>query len=196
MKTGRYIQVCVNLPELPDNRLYDYHVPADWPFVPALGCRVLVPFAGRRAEAIVWACQEPTYPERIKDVLAVLDELPLLTPEQMSLIDWLARRYFCRRQDFLRLFLPPGLKAQTEKCWRLTGTGEDDGFNQPPSPAGGGAPALLEGLAGITKGIRRSPSCRPRLNPIYYSSSSKVSSKSAGGRANRRSTSKRFRPIL
>src|SRR5690606_23147066 len=90
MKTGRYIQVCVNLPELPDNRLYDYHVPADWPFVPALGCRVLVPFAGRRAEAIVWACQEPTYPERIKDVLAVLEELPLLTPEQMSLIDWLA----------------------------------------------------------------------------------------------------------
>lgn len=166
MKTGRYIQVCVNLPELPDNRLYDYHVPADWPFVPALGCRVLVPFAGRRAEAIVWACQEPTYPERIKDVLAVLDELPLLTPEQMSLIDWLARRYFCRRQDFLRLFLPPGLKAQTEKCWRLTGEPEKMTalINHLPLPAEV-RQALLEGLAGITKEYTPVPKLPPAIKP-------------------------------
>ncbi|HHW12346.1 MAG TPA: primosomal protein N' [Firmicutes bacterium] len=121
MNPGRYVQACVNLPELPDDRLYDYHIPADWPFIPSPGSRVLVPFAGRRAEAIVWGCQEPTYPETIKDVLAVLDDTPLLTPDQMSLIDWLAMRYFCRRQDLLHLFLPPGLKARTEKCWRLTG---------------------------------------------------------------------------
>jgi primosomal protein N' (replication factor Y) len=121
MKTGRYIQAIVNLPELPEDRLFDYRIPEAWSFVPPLGSRVLVPFAGRRAEAIVWGHQPPTYQEKIKEVLMVLDDTPLLTPAQMDLIHWLARRFFCRRQDLFRLFFPPGLKAKTVKCWRLTG---------------------------------------------------------------------------
>lgn len=163
MKTSRYIQVCVNLQELPDDRLYDYQVPADWPFVPSPGSRVLVPFAGRRAEAIVWDCQEPTYSERIKEVLAVLDDTPLLTPDQMSLIDWLARRYFCRRQDLFRLFLPPGLKAKTEKCWRLAGEpGQMVAFiNRLPLPAEVRRD-LLKAMEGIKKEYTSVP---PKLQP-------------------------------
>jgi len=119
MKTRRYIQVIVNLPELPEDRLFDYGVPEDWPFVPPLGSRVLAPFAGRRAEAIVWDHRAPTYQEKIKDVLMMLDDTPLLTPAQMDLIQWLAQRFFCRRQDLFRLFFPPGVNGKTEKCWRL-----------------------------------------------------------------------------
>lgn len=121
MKTRRFIQVIVNLAELPEDRLFDYGIPDDWPFVPAPGSRVLVPFAGRRAEAIVWDHRPPTYQEEIKDVLMVLDDTPLLNPAQMDLIEWLARRFFCRRQDLFRLFFPPGVSAKTEKCWRLVG---------------------------------------------------------------------------
>ncbi|NLC54048.1 MAG: hypothetical protein GX770_08805, partial [Firmicutes bacterium] len=166
MNTSRYIQVSVNLQELPEDRLYDYHVPDDWPFVPSPGYRVLVPFAGRRVEAIVWDCQKPTYPEKIKDVLAVLDETPLLTPAQMSLIDWLARRYFSRRQDLFRLFLPPGLKAKTEKCWRLAG--EPDKMvafiNHLPLPVEV-RQVLLEELAGISREYTPLPKLQPGLKP-------------------------------
>ncbi|HEY8392324.1 MAG TPA: primosomal protein N' [Capillibacterium sp.] len=121
MLTRRYIQVIVNLPELPEDRLFDYAIPEDWPFVPSPGMRVLVPFAGRRVEAIVWDHRPPSYQEEIKEVLLVLDDLPLLTPAQMDLIEWMARRFFCRRQDLFRLFFPPGVNAKTEKCWRLAG---------------------------------------------------------------------------
>ncbi|NLM36935.1 MAG: primosomal protein N' [Firmicutes bacterium] len=166
MKPGRYVQVCVNLPELPDNRLYDYQIPADWPFVPPAGSRVLVPFAGRRAEAIVWGCQEPTYPEKIKDVLAVLDDTPLLTPDQMSLVDWLAGRYFCRRQDLLGLFLPPGLKARTVKCWRLTGEPDQltallNRLSLTPEEHR----ELREALAGLTEEYTPLPKLPPAFKP-------------------------------
>jgi primosomal protein N' (replication factor Y) len=124
MEACRYIQVVVNLPELPAERNFDYHIPEDWKLIPPLGSRVLVPFAGRRVEGIVWGNQEPTYAEKIKDVHGVLDETPILTVEQMSLIEWLAQRFFCRRQDLFRLFFPPGMKGKTEKCWRQAGTRE------------------------------------------------------------------------
>ena len=117
-QTNRYLQVLINLPELPEDRLYDYKIPDGWNFTPPLGSRLLLPFAGRKVEAIVWGHQPPTYQHQLKEVEAVLDEAPLITTFQISLIEWLARRFFCRRQDLLPLFLPPGLKARTEKCWQ------------------------------------------------------------------------------
>jgi primosomal protein N' (replication factor Y) len=125
IKASRYIQAVVNLPELPEDRLYDYRIPDSWNFTPALGSRVLLPFAGRKVEAVVWGAQKPTYQEQLKEVIAVLDDTPFLTKFQLSLIEWLAQRFFCRRQDLLRLFFPPGLNSRTEKCWQLRGTIEE-----------------------------------------------------------------------
>ena len=123
--TNRYLQVLINLPELPDDRLYDYIIPDGWNFTPPLGSRLLLPFAGRKVEAVVWGHQPPTYQQPLKEVEAVLDEAPLLTTFQISLIEWLARRFLCRRQDLLPLFFPPGLKARTEKCWQRQGKPEE-----------------------------------------------------------------------
>ncbi len=125
-ETSRYIQAVVNLPELPEDLLYDYMVPKGWNFTPPSGCRILVPFGRRKVEAIVWGNQQPTYdPEQIKEIIAILDDTPLLNKNQISLIEWMAQRFFCRRQDLLRLFSPPGSNVKTEKCWRLIGTQEE-----------------------------------------------------------------------
>mgnify|MGYP000923686778 CR=1 FL=1 len=94
IKASRYIQAVVNLPELPEDRLYDYRIPDSWNFTPALGSRVLLPFAGRKVEAVVWGAQKPTYQEQLKEVIAVLDDTPFLTKFQLSLIEWLAQRFF------------------------------------------------------------------------------------------------------
>ena len=107
MEACRYIQVVVNLPELPAERNFDYHIPEDWKLIPPLGSRVLVPFAGRRVEGIVWGNQEPTYAEKIKDVHGVLDETPILTVEQMSLIEWWRSGFFAGdRICFVCFFRP------------------------------------------------------------------------------------------
>lgn len=115
---GRYIQVVVNLPQLPDDRLYDYLAPADWKTVPLPGARVLVPFGGQKAEAVVWKTADRSNRGKIREIIAVLDTEPLLSGFQLSLIDWMAEHFFCRRSDLLRLFFPPGLRVATEKCWR------------------------------------------------------------------------------
>jgi primosomal protein N' (replication factor Y) len=116
-----FARVVVNLPELPADRLYDYLLPEELGVTALPGARVLVPFGGRKAEAVLWEITpESAYGERedLRPVLAVLDEEPLLSGFQLSLIDWMARRFFCRRCDLLRLFFPPGVKIKTEKCWQ------------------------------------------------------------------------------
>lgn len=116
-----YARVVVNLPGLPGDRLYDYLLPAELEETAVPGVRLLAPFGGRKVEAVLWeVTTNSDYPERenLRPVLAVLDEEPLLSGFQLSLIDWMAGRFFCRRCDLLRLFFPPGQKISTEKCWQ------------------------------------------------------------------------------
>lgn len=127
-----FARVVVNLPGLPEDRLYDYLLPAELAEAAQPGVRLLVPFGGRKAEAVLWEITtESEYRDRedLRPVLAVLDGEPLLSGFQLSLIDWMARRFFCRRCDLLRLFFPPGLKVKTEKCWqRLAPVQEIEAF--------------------------------------------------------------------
>src|SRR5690554_934811 len=119
MKTPCYARVVVNLPQLPGDRLYDYLLSGDKEGDPSPGARLLVPFGGRKVEAVLWEKTTDTeYREEIRPVLAVLDEDPLLSGFQRALIDWMAGRFFCRRMDLLKLFFPPGMKVATEKCWQ------------------------------------------------------------------------------
>lgn len=116
---ARIIKAVVNLPQLPDDRFYDYLVPAEWDEVPTPGMRILAPFGGQRAEAIVWAhASASTSSATLREIIDTLDEEPIFDDLQRRLIDWMAQKFFCRRLDLLRLFLPPGLKMATEKCWR------------------------------------------------------------------------------
>jgi len=119
IKEARIVKTVVNLPQLPDNRLYDYALPAAWDEPPAPGMRILVPFGPQRAEAVVWAHATESPSPVLREVIKVLDEEPILKQEQRQLIDWMAEKFFCRHLDLLRLFLPPGLKVATEKCWKL-----------------------------------------------------------------------------
>ncbi len=137
MKTPCYARVVVNLPQLPGDCFYDYLLPGEEEWEPSPGARLLVPFGGRKAEAVLWKkTTETECPEKVRPVLAVLDEEPLLSQFQLDLIDWMAGRFFCRRMDLLQLFFPPGLKVATEKCWqRLVGMKEiEDFLNNLPLP--------------------------------------------------------------
>lgn len=127
-----FARVVVSLPGLPEDRLYDYLLPEELAETALPGARLLVPFGKRKAEAVLWEITtDSAYRDRedLRPVLAVLDGEPLLSGFQLALIDWMARRFFCRRCDLLRLFFPPGLKIKTEKCWqRLVPVEEIEAF--------------------------------------------------------------------
>ncbi len=92
---------------------YDYRIPAELESGVRPGMRVHVPFSrgNRKAEGIVLAVAEhSSYDEqKLKAVMAVLDEEPVLTDEQLKLAFFMRERFFCTVYDAVRAMLPAGL---------------------------------------------------------------------------------------
>jgi primosomal protein N' (replication factor Y) len=103
--------VSVALP-LPFQQPFTYRLPPDVP-PPERGCRVQVPFGGRRAIGVVTgAAAPPAEGVKLRDVAAVLDEVPLVDPPLLDLAAWLSEHYLAPPGECFRLVLPPaGVRA-------------------------------------------------------------------------------------
>ena len=68
------------------DRPYDYLIPEELREKALPGSRVYVPFArgNRRSEGIILAVSDHSDYKRLKAITAVLDEKPVLTPEQIK----------------------------------------------------------------------------------------------------------------
>ena len=69
------------------DRPYDYLIPEELKERALPGCRVYVPFSrgNRRSEGLILAVYDHSNYDKLKSVTAVLDEKPVLTPEQIKL---------------------------------------------------------------------------------------------------------------
>ncbi len=91
------------------DRPYTYAVPDRLAGTVRPGVRVAVPFGGSRPrEGVVLAMGGET-DKRLKSVLEVLDEEPLLSETQIKLALWMRERFFCTVMDAVRAMLPAGL---------------------------------------------------------------------------------------
>ncbi len=91
------------------DRPYTYAVPETMAERVCPGVRVAVPFGGSRPrEGIVLALGGRT-DKRLKAVLEVLDDEPLLSETQLKLAIWMRERFFCTVMDGIRAMLPAGL---------------------------------------------------------------------------------------
>ncbi len=101
------------------DRPYTYAVPEPLRGAVRPGVRVAVPFGGNRPrEGIVLAMGGET-DRRLKSILQVLDEEPLLTPEQLKLALWMRERFFCTVMDAVKAMLPSGLWYNIRPAYRL-----------------------------------------------------------------------------
>lgn len=93
------------------DRPYDYLVPEELMGRVAPGVRVYVPFSrgNRRSEGVVLAVDTKSEREQLKPILAVLDEEPILTPDQIQLALFLSERFFCTVFEAVKAMLPAGL---------------------------------------------------------------------------------------
>src|SRR5262245_41980876 len=94
---------------LPIRRAFAYKIPQGLE-LPAAGARVRVPF-GERALTGVVAGPAESAPESIRDVLEVLDEEPVATPELLETTEKVARRFFASQGEVLKSALPARLPA-------------------------------------------------------------------------------------
>ena len=93
--------------------VYTYNIPdAIWPITnrqsPITGCRVLVPLGKKSIIGIIYRKHEGELPANIKvrDVLQIVDEIPIVTTEQLKLWEWLSSYYMCTLGESMAAALP------------------------------------------------------------------------------------------
>lgn len=100
------------------DKAFDYLIPPHLSASAKEGCRILVPFgaANSKRQGIILKRENQNSADKIKPILAVLDQAPLLSNEALDLIFWLKEHYFCTLFDAAKLLLPTGinLKIKTE----------------------------------------------------------------------------------
>lgn len=103
------------------DRPYDYLVPVKLEGALCPGMRAAVPFgAGNRvSDGIVLALGQREDTDKLKYVLALLDEEPVLDLQSIQLALWMREHYFCTVYDAMRVMLPAGLWFSLKDCWRI-----------------------------------------------------------------------------
>ncbi len=109
--SGKVAKVAVSAATYWIDKPYDYLVPEEMEDRVRPGMRVSVPFArgNRRAEGIVLALADRSEYDRLKAILSVLDEEPILSEEQIKLALFMRERFFCTVYEAVKAILPAGL---------------------------------------------------------------------------------------
>ena len=90
--------------------VYTYRIPS----IPlqggrdVIGCRVLVPLGKKSIIGIIYRKHEGELPASVKvrDVLQIVDETPIVTAEQLKLWEWLSSYYMCTLGEVMAAALP------------------------------------------------------------------------------------------
>ena len=92
---------------------YDYLIPEELRETALPGVRVLVPFSrgNRQSEGVILSVAENSElgAEKLKPLLRVLDEAPVLSEQQIRLALFMRDRFFCTVYDAVKAILPAGL---------------------------------------------------------------------------------------
>ena len=101
---------------LPLEGTFTYSVPQDLEDKIKVGMRVVVPCGQKKTYTAL--CVEVTDKKpdigvkNIKCIYSVLDDMPMLLPQQLKLWQWMADYYICPLGDIYKAALPAGLKAE------------------------------------------------------------------------------------
>ena len=87
--------------------VYTYNIPETIQY-PLTGKRVLVPLGRKSIIGIIYRKHEGELPTNIKvrDVLQIIDEEPIVTAEQLKLWEWLSSYYMCTLGEVMAAALP------------------------------------------------------------------------------------------
>ena len=119
--TEQICAVAVDAATYAIDKLYSYRVPDELREQVQIGTRVLVPFGfgNKRAEAVVLAFREDAGGMKLKPVIEVLDDTPILTAQQLKLAAWMRERLYCTYFDCVRVMLPAGLWFRRNETYTL-----------------------------------------------------------------------------
>ena len=106
-----FCEVIVDIAHSNIDRVFDYLMPEN--MNAGIGYRVLVPFGNKNIEGIILRFKESTeVPEdRLKAVSSVLDDMPIVTEDQIELAGYLCVKYRTTMAFALRLMFPAKIRG-------------------------------------------------------------------------------------
>ncbi|HEY0895322.1 MAG TPA: DEAD/DEAH box helicase, partial [Sphingobacteriaceae bacterium] len=97
------------------SKTYTYRVPYQLNEAVQVGKRVIVQFGKSRIyTAVVYRITEEAPAYDSKYLIDVLDDLPVVTPVQLKLWDWMCEYYLCQPGEVMNAALPAALKLASE----------------------------------------------------------------------------------
>ncbi len=106
---------------LPLPKLYTYRVPYDMNDDIFVGTRVIVQFGAKKILSCIVADVHETPPVgyQAKYILEIIDEKPVVTPQQLKIFNWIAEYYMCTIGEVINAALPSALKLSSESRIQL-----------------------------------------------------------------------------
>lgn len=95
---------------------YTYAVPSQWDNAVMVGCRVVVQFGAKKMYTGIVLEVHERKPEgvNVKEIVDVLDAVPVVTPRQLDFWRWIANYYMCTMGDVYKAAIPAGMKLESE----------------------------------------------------------------------------------
>ena len=101
-----YAEIAVNSPAA-GRRTFSYSVPPHMPDI-KVGHAVWVPFGLRVLQGVVIEITPQPAVEETRDIIALIDPRPVLSPARVQLAIWISQYYLAPLFDAVALMLPPG----------------------------------------------------------------------------------------
>lgn len=114
-----FVQVILNNNSKSTDQIYTYGVEDALVSLVEEGKRVSINFGRGKSiidaliVSVVSTCDYPM--EKIKPVIEILDEKPIVTKEMIKMIFWIRERYICKYSDAMRLVIPSEVQSAFEK---------------------------------------------------------------------------------
>lgn len=110
-QAGRFARIIIPSPL---KEPLTYRVPEEFKDIVMVGMRVLIPLGKRKVSGIVFELIPETPLQHTKDVLAVLDEAPIVDDLLLSLSQWASQYYVASLGEVLSTMLPPSSRIEVE----------------------------------------------------------------------------------
>ncbi len=111
-----YVQVILNNNSRSTDQFYTYGVPKEFEKIIKSGMRVKVYF-GRNKHiidaliiSVLSTCDLPD--NKIKPIIDIIDETPIVKDEMIKLILWIRDKYLCKYSDVIRIVIPSMIKYE------------------------------------------------------------------------------------
>lgn len=109
-------EIIVDVQNSQVDKVFDYNIPSSFDFL-KIGYRVVVPFGNRKIEGYIIGIKDSTDcpPDKLKSIISVCDEYPLILPEIVELIKFMKDKLYLRLIDGIRLAIPSQVKNSDYK---------------------------------------------------------------------------------